>query len=141
MKPYELWLVRGRHEKMLGSYVDEPKLKKAWLKHTGEGALKALHRVGDQEIVINDRMPIPELKEYRSGTDRDAKIMARAVYWTAVAFHGVGQYERHERPTRKEAVTLARKLAKHNKKDYMIYAVDKRELSAYAETVKWQGET
>ena len=139
---YQLWGVRGKTLTRLGAYNSLPKLRQAWVEHHAyPDAGRAEARVYIDDVnysVVNDTMPLPvTTREFRSAEERDANIIANAEYFTAVRFLGVGKYERHEFPTRSEAVAKAQNLSKQFKGNYLIYAVNDRGYSAYVETVKW----
>lgn len=131
-KPYELWGTRG----LMGSYGGLQALKKAWAEN-GQMSLAAYHIVGDQKININEKMPQREavLTEFRTSKERDDHIIKNAAYFTIVRFLGVGQYERHEKNTLEEAVSLGLELSKSNKANYMVYAVAKNERSAFVQNI------
>ena len=63
------------------------------------------------------------MPDFATANDRHEHILKNADYFTAVAFMGRGQYDRHERKTQQEAEAVAEALAKQRKKRYMIYAV------------------
>lgn len=138
LKPYQLWAIKAHRATLCGDFNTLAQLQRAWRRHHGSAALRAVQIVGGTEVEINDQMPIMtrELTEFRSSEERDQYIIENAIYFTVVRFLGVGQYERHERPSREEAITLGEALAKNNKANYLIYAVGPQDWSAYVTTMK-----
>jgi len=134
-KQYEL---RRSDGTLVGAYDKLLSLRVAWRKYSGEAALVAYHLVGDSRIDISNEMPTVAhtLREFRTAEERDAHIIKEAKYFTIVAFLGVGRYDRHERPTAEEAISLGNQLAKANNKHYLVYAVNERENTAYVTTCK-----
>lgn len=55
---------------------------------------------------------------------REQSIIQGADYFTVVRYHGPGKgYERHERPSLRDAIALGTELMTQTGKDYIIYAV------------------
>lgn len=139
---YQLWGIKPPHKSivMLGDYKTLGRLKTAWRKHLEKGVatnLQArLYTAGKGYAVINDQMGTVELREYSTSVARDQSIIQNAIHFTVVAFLGVGRYDRHQATTLEEARKLGTRLAKENKKNYMIYAVNSRGNSAYVEYIK-----
>ena len=77
-------------------------------------------------------------REFPSRELWDSRIIDRAEYFTAIRFLGVGKYERNQFSTRKEACEIAQQLSNKNNAQYIIYAVDKFELTAYVTTIRPQ---
>lgn len=139
-KPYELWgtTKTAGSTRRLGTYSVLPRLQTAWQKYVGVATrLDAFHLVGDQKININDQMPKVDrpLSEFTTAEARDSGIIKDAAYFTAVRFLGVGKYERHERDSLEEIMTLAEGLSKENKANYMIYAVNARGYQAFVKNL------
>ena len=64
------------------------------------------------------------IPDFETAEERSEWIQAHADLWTAVRFHGRGNYERHEYKDRLSAETAARRMANENhSKPVMIYAV------------------
>lgn len=133
---FELWKTVRGEQKLLGTYTTAAQLQRSWRKHYDGFALRAYRIVGGKRVDIGDMMPkkYAGLSEYTSPEERDSSIIAMAEYFTIVRFLGVGQYERHERKTRREAKELGNELASKNKANYMIYAVTPTGRTAFVET-------
>lgn len=135
---YQLWAVNDKAECRIGSFKTLSRLQTAWTKNIKHGSLQARVYTGDSYSIINDQMPVPVLREYSTALERDSAIEKEAAYFTIVRFLGVGQYERHEMPTKEEAVALAEALSKKVRGNYMIYAVNERGNQAYISTVLYK---
>lgn len=139
-QPFEIWALRNNGEALVGSYNSLPRLKSAWGRVKGNTPLKAKQIVGDDVFDITDQMPVRPTKvngltEFRSAEERDGAIIDAAEYFTIVRFLGVGQYERHERKTRKEAIELGEHLSKEVRGNYIVYAINDVGRSAYVTSI------
>lgn len=137
-RPFEIWALRDNGETLLGSYLSLPKMKAVWKEYKGQETLIAKQNVGGRGIVITDQMPErPQrgLTEFRTAEERDAAIIEQAEYFTIVRFLGVGQYERHERKTREEAIKLGETLSEKVRGNYLIYAVNASGRNAYVQSI------
>lgn len=135
---YSLWGANQGKLVELGTYSSRAKLAKAWTEHHSYPdvvSLRAKVTVDGIDTDITNTMPLMVLREFTTAEERDRHIIENAKYFTVVRFLGVGRYERHERPSRKEAVDLAEELSNKNKANYMIYAVSPNDLSAFVENV------
>ncbi len=139
--PYQLWGIRPTRLAIvkLGGYPSLRRLQTAWGKTlkagTGRSLEARLYTTTQRYNIINDVMPTVELKEFNSSLQRDQRIIDEAEYFTVVAFLGVGQYSRQEVPNLTEAQKLAQELADKNKRNYMIYAVNKKGNSAFVGSI------
>lgn len=140
-EPYQLWGIRQGKLALvrLKGWNSMTGLERGWEKYIKDKTVRSLearlYMTFTEYHVINDRMKSVELREYKSSNDRDAFILKNAVYFTCVAFLGVGKYDRNEMTTLKEARHLGQRLAEHHKRNYLIYAINKQGNSAYVETI------
>jgi hypothetical protein len=141
IEPYQLWGIRPTRLAIvkLGGYPSLRRLKTAWVKTlkggTGRSLEARLYTTTQCYTVINDQMDHVELREFNSSLQRDQRIIDEAEYFTVVAFLGVGQYSRNEVPNITEAHRLGEELARQNKRNYMIYAVNKKGNSAFVGSI------
>jgi hypothetical protein len=68
--------------------------------------------------------------------ERDARLMAEALYWTAFVFEGRGQRHRIEKATRAEATSAAQELADRIGKPAMVYAINAEGHQALAAIIR-----
>lgn len=137
---YAIWTLSPdtRVWQTLATYKTESQLRKAWEKNKHITAMQARANVSGVWLDITGMMPPRVLNEYNSAEERDALIIEGASYFQVTRFLGVGQYERHRKATRTEAVSLAEELSQANRANYMVYAITPLERSAFVQSVIYQ---
>lgn len=135
--PYALWAI-DKHSGAWGVFKTYKSLKalaRGWDKHKHITSMQARASIDGVWEDITDRMSPREVKEFTTAEERDQKIIDTAGHFTIVRFLGSGQYERHKRDTKEEALQLADLLSQGNRANYMVYAVSPTGRSAFVKSI------